>query len=155
GGQTLSRTLVALLLLLATASNGAAQVAPDSAEWPRRVIRFIVSAAPGSAGDTDCRIVAQKLSERIGQQFVIDNRPAAGGTVASEAVARQAADVDTIGLVTTSTHATATIFNANLPSDPVKDFAPIAVIGSSPYVLAVYPGLPATSVAELVALAKA
>jgi tripartite-type tricarboxylate transporter receptor subunit TctC len=151
----MNRSLADLLLLLTAATNAAAQVASEAGDWPRRVIRFIVSAAPGSAGDTVCRIVAQKLSERLGQQFILDNRPAAGGTVASEALAHAAPDGYTIGLVTTSTHAIATIFSANLPYDPAKDFAPISVIGSSPYVLAVYPGLPATTVAELVALAKA
>ena len=149
------RALVALVLPLLASFDALAQTAADDRDWPRRVIRFIVTAAPGSAGDTVCRIIAQKLGERLGQQFVIDNRPAAGGTVASEALARSAPNGYTIGLATTSTHAIATIFDANLPYDPVKDFAPIAVIGSSPYVLAVYPGLAAKSVAELVALAKA
>jgi tripartite-type tricarboxylate transporter receptor subunit TctC len=139
--------------LLLTATAAMAQPAPDA--WPNRVIRYIVTAAPGSAGDTVSRIVGQKLSERLGQQFVYDNRPAAGGTVASEALARSTPDGYTIGLVTTSTHAIATIFSPKLPYDPTKDFAPISMIGSAPYVPAVYPGLPAKSVAELVALAKA
>ncbi len=148
------RAIATLLLLLASSVNSLAQTAADEAEWPKRVVRFIVTAAPGSAGDTVSRVVAQKLGERLGQQFVLDNRPAAAGTLASEALARSAPDGYTIGLVTTSTHAIARIFNANLSYDPVKDFAPISMIGSSPYVLAVYPGLPANSVAELVALAK-
>jgi tripartite-type tricarboxylate transporter receptor subunit TctC len=86
---------------------------------------------------------------------VFDNRPAAGGTVASEALARSMPDGYTIGLVTTSTHAIATIFSPNLSYDPVKDFAPISMIGSSPYVLAIYPGLAAKTVPELVKLARA
>lgn len=149
------RAVTAAVLLLAATASALAQTAPDGADWPRRVIRLIVTAAPGSAGDTVCRIVAQELSERLGQQLVIDNRPAAGGTVASEAIARSQPDGYTIGLATTSTHVVATLFSASLPYDPVKDFAPIAMIGSAPYVLAVYPGLPARTVAELVALAKA
>jgi tripartite-type tricarboxylate transporter receptor subunit TctC len=153
GRIEMGRALVALMLLLAAVTQAAAQGASD--DWPKRPIRLIVSAAPGSAGDTVCRIVAQKLTERISQPFVFDNRPAAGGTVASEGLAHSQPDGYTFGLVTTSTHVIATIFSAGLPYDPVKDFAPVSVIGSSPYVLAVYPGLPAKNVAELVALAKA
>jgi tripartite-type tricarboxylate transporter receptor subunit TctC len=148
------RALACLLMLLAASAGALAQSGKDDADWPRRVVRFIVTAAPGSAGDTVCRLLAQKLSERLGQQFVIDNRPAAAGTVASEALARSAPDGYTIGLVTTSTHVIARVFNANLSYDPVKDFTPLTMIGSSPYVLAVFPGLPAQTVAELVALAK-
>ena len=148
------QTMMALTLLLTANANAMAQSAPDNSDWPKRVIRFIVTAAPGSAGDTVSRIVGQKLSERLGQQFVFDNRPAAGGTVASEALARSTPDGYTIGLVTTSTHAIATIFSPNFSYDPVKDFAPISMIGSSPYVLAVYPGLAAKTVPELVALAR-
>jgi tripartite-type tricarboxylate transporter receptor subunit TctC len=146
--------MIALAVVLTANANAVAQSALDDSDWPKRVIRFIVTAAPGSAGDTVCRIVGQKLSERLGQQLVFDNRPAAGGTVASEALARSAPDGYTIGLVTTSTHAIATIFSPNLPYDPVKDFAPISMIGSSPYVLAIYPGLAVKTVPELVALAK-
>jgi tripartite-type tricarboxylate transporter receptor subunit TctC len=137
------------------ATSAAAQTPPTDGEWPKKVVRFIVSAAPGSAGDTVCRIVAQKLGERLGQQFVIDNRAAAAGTIAAEGLARSAPDGYTIGMITTSTHVIAAILNQNLSYDPVKDFAPISMIGHSPYVLAVYPGLPAKNVGELVALAKA
>lgn len=150
---TVPRALLGALLSLTLGTTALAQ--PDAGDWPKRPIRLIVTAAPGSAADTVCRIVTQKLSERLGQQFVFDNRPAAGGTVASEAIARSAPDGYTIGLMTTSTHAIATIFTPNLPYDPVKDFVPISMIGSSPYVLAVYPGLAAKTVADLVALAKA
>jgi tripartite-type tricarboxylate transporter receptor subunit TctC len=151
----MTRAIVALLLSLTVSTNAMAQPASDAGDWPKRVIRLIVTAAAGSSGDTVCRIVAQQLSERLGQQIVFDNRPAAAGTVASEAIARSTPDGYTIGLMTTSTHAISTIFTANLPYDPVKDFSPIAIIGSAPYVLAVYPGLAAKNVSELIALAKA
>ncbi len=147
-------TVLIFLMLLTAATNAMAQAAFDETEWPKRAVRFILTAAPGSAGDTVARIIAQKLAERLGHQFVIDNRPAAAGTIASEALARSEPDGYTIGMVTTSTHAIASIFNPNLSYDPVKDFVPISMMGSSPYVLAVYPGLPAKTVAELVALAK-
>ena len=81
----MTRAFVALILSLTVSASAVAQPASDTGDWPKRVIRLIVTAAAGSAGDTVCRIVAQKLSERLGQQFVFDNRPAAGGTVATEA----------------------------------------------------------------------
>ncbi len=144
------RALLGALPLLASGAN--AQSPAD--DWPKHPIRFIVSSAPGSAGDVVCRIVAQKLGERLGQQFIMDNRPAVGGTLAAEALARSAPDGYTIGMVTTSTHVIAKIFDPTLPFDPIKDFVPISMIGSSPYVLAVYPELAAKTVADLVALAK-
>lgn len=150
----MTRIVLTLLMLLTAATSAMPQAAVQDAAWPRRAVRVILTAAPGSAGDTVARIVAQRLAERLGQQFVIDNRPAAGGTVACEALARSEPDGYTIGMVTTSTHAIASIFNPNLSYDPIKDFVPISMLGSSPYVLAVYPGLPAKTVAELVALAK-
>ena len=146
------RVILSLLPLLA--ADVKARGGADDAEWPKRVVRFIVSAAPGSAGDVVCRLVAQKLSERLGQQFMIDNRPAAAGTIAAEALARSTPDGYTIGMISTSTHVIAGIFNPDLPYDGVKDFSPISMLGSSPYVLAVYPGLPVNTVADLVALAK-
>jgi tripartite-type tricarboxylate transporter receptor subunit TctC len=151
----LMRFAFTALLALAIGSVGAAaQTAKDEPDWPIRPIRFIESSAPGSAGDVVCRIIAQKLSERLGQQFVMESRPAVGGTLAAEALARAAPDGYTIGMVTTSTHVIAKIFDPSLPFDPIKDFLPISMIGSSPYVLAVYPDLAAKSVADLVILAK-
>ncbi len=146
--------ILSLLVLLITATNTMAQTAAELVDWPKRPVRFIVSSTPGSAGDTVCRIVTQMLGQRLKQNFVIDNRAAAAGTVAGETLARSNPNGYTIGLVTTSTHAIATIFNPALSYDPVKDFAPVSMIGSSPYVLAVYPGLPVKNVADLVALAK-
>jgi tripartite-type tricarboxylate transporter receptor subunit TctC len=149
----------AVLGLLPTLAGGAAgqayaQSASDDAGWPKHAVHFIVSSAPGSAGDVVCRIVAQKLDKRLGQQFIMDNRPAVGGTLAAEALAHAAPDGYTIGMVTTSTHVIAKILDPQLPYDPIKDFVPISMIGSSPYVLAVYPGLAVKTVADLIALAK-
>ena len=78
----------ALGLLPLFAAYARAQTSGEDAQWPTRPIRFIVSAAPGSAGDVVCRIVTAKLGERLGQQFVMDNRPAASGTLAAEDLAR-------------------------------------------------------------------
>lgn len=146
------RSVLGLLPLLASGVH--AETSTDAGDWPRRAVRFIVSAAPGSAGDVVCRIVGQKLSERLGQQFIMDNRPAVGGTLAAEALARSAPDGYTVGMVTTSTHVIAKIIDAHLSYDPIKDFVPVSMIGSSPYVLAVSPSLPVKSVADLIALAK-
>ena len=150
------RSMLGMPPLLASAATPPtlAQADPADAQWPKHAVHFIVSSAPGSAGDVVCRIVAAQLDKRLGQQFVMDNRPAVGGTLAAEALARSAPDGYTVGMVTTSTHVIAKILDPSLPYDPIKDFLPISMIGSSPYVLAVYPGLPVKTVADLVALAK-
>src|SRR3984957_6335875 len=129
--------------------------APDSAEWPARPVRFIVPAAAGSAGDDVCRLIGAKLGERFGQQFAIVNQPAAVGTLAMQDLARAAPDGYTIGQISASTQVIAKLYTPSLSYDGIKDFALISLLGSSPYVLGVYPGLPVKTVAELVALAKA
>ena len=86
---------------------------------------------------------------------MIDNRSGASGDIGTEAVARAAPDGYTIGLATSSTHVVAASLNPKLSYNPLMDFAPVSMIGASPYVLAVYPGLPANNVADLIALAKA
>jgi tripartite-type tricarboxylate transporter receptor subunit TctC len=145
------RALTLALLFVTPASAQSDGAAP----WPDRPVRFIVPFPAGSATDIVARIVAQKLSSQLGQQFVIDNRSGASGALGSEAVARAVPDGYTIGLATTSTHGVAASLNPNLTYDPLTDFAPVSMIGGSPYVLAVFPGVPAKSVAELIALAKA
>ena len=149
--------LTATALLLATLAAGVAQAQPsaDDARWPVRPIRFIVPFTAGSSSDIVARIVGQKLGERLGQSLVVDNRVGASGNIGTEAVARAEPDGYTIGLANTTTHAVAASLAANLPYDPVRDFAPVAMIGASPFVLAVYPGVPAKTVPDLIALAKA
>ena len=127
----------------------------QTSRWPERPIRFIVPFQPGSSSDTVARIVANRLGERLGQQLIVDNRVGASGNVGSEAVARAEPDGYTLGLANTSTHAVAPSLAGTLGYDPVKDFAPVSMIGNSPFVLAVYAGLPASDVRALVALAKA
>src|SRR2546421_4901835 len=147
----MSVRLLFVLLALLTAVPAWAQ----EASWPSKPIRFIVPFPPGAAVDGVARLVGQQLSSRLGQQLVIDNRVGGSGSVGAMAVARAAPDGYTIGLATTSTHAVAVSLNTSLPYDPLKDFAPVSMIGSSPYVLVIYPGLPAKNLAELIALAKA
>ena len=150
------RTFVASMSLVFTWTKGRAQIrsATDSEEWPMRPVRFIVPAAAGSAADDVCRLVAAKLGDRFGQQFAIVNQPAATGTLAIQDLVRATPDGYTIGQISESTQVIAKLYNPGLSYDSIKDFALISLLGSSPYVLAVYPGVPAKSVAELVALAK-
>ena len=100
------------------------------------------------------RLVAQKLGERLGQQLVIENRVGGGGSIGTEQIARAEADGYTLGLANTSTHAVAASATT-ISYDPVKDFAPVSMLGSSPFVLALFPGVPAQTVPDLIALAKA
>ena len=149
------RTLVSSVPLLFAKTGAQAQpVNPHSEGWPARPVRFIVPAAAGSAGDDVCRLVAAKLGERFRQQFVVVNQPAAVGTLAVQDLARATPDGYTIGQISESTNVIARLYNPSLPYDGVKDFALISLIGSSPYVLAVYPGLPVKNIEQLLSLAK-
>jgi tripartite-type tricarboxylate transporter receptor subunit TctC len=139
----------------AAAQPAGAQSAGDS-RWPaERPIRLIVPFQPGSSSDVIARIVSQRLAERLGQQIVVDNRVGASATLGSESVARAEPDGYTMGLANTTTHASATAMQAKPAYDPVKDFTPVVLIGSSPLVILATPKLPAKSIQELLALAKA
>jgi tripartite-type tricarboxylate transporter receptor subunit TctC len=149
---SITRPLV-LIALLAGAATARAE--DTDATWPDRPVHLIVPSQAGGAGDIVSRIIGQRLSERLGQQFIIDDRPGAGGVVGIDALARAAPDGYTIGHITASTQASAAVLVRNLPYDPVKSFTPVSLSGSLPYVLAVSPGLPVNSVTDLIALAKA
>jgi tripartite-type tricarboxylate transporter receptor subunit TctC len=144
------RGALALLMTLAAVHIAAAQPAP----WPERPIHLIVPFPAGSSSDIVARIVAQGLSERLGQQLVVENRPGASGNLGTEAVAHAAADGYTLGLANTSTLTLSPSLMAKPAYDPVKDFVPISMIGASPFVLTLYPDVPAKSAQELIALAK-
>jgi tripartite-type tricarboxylate transporter receptor subunit TctC len=139
--------LIALLAAFATPAHA-------QTDWPTHPIRLIVPFAAGSSSDIVARIVAQKVSERLNQQLFVENRVGASGDIGSEAVARAQPDGYTLGLANTSTHAVAASLAIRPGYDPIRDFAPVAMLGSSPFVLSVYPGLPARSVRELIALAR-
>jgi len=134
----------------------AAHAQPRAPEprWPERPVHVIVPFQPGGIADVVMRIVGKKLGDRLGQQIVVENRAAASGRIGTEAVARAEPDGYTLGLANTSTHALAPSTAENLGYDPVRDFAPVAMIGNSPFVLTIHPGLAAGTVAELAALAK-
>jgi len=103
--------------------------------WPSRPIRCIVPLPPGGGTDTVARLVMRRLSEELGATIVIENRPGAGGTIGSEAVARAAPDGYTFGIATTSSHPVSTIFRRDVPYDPVTSFTPVTLLGTTPYVL--------------------
>jgi tripartite-type tricarboxylate transporter receptor subunit TctC len=144
-----------LLILLVSVTMAGEAVAQTAGDWPDRPIRLIVPFPAGSSTDIIARIIGQKLGGSLGQQIVIENRAGASGNIGADAVAKAAPDGYTIGIATASTHAVAVSLGANLPYDPIKDFAPVAMLGSQPYVLVLYPGVPARSLTQLIALAKA
>jgi len=122
--------------------------------YPNKPIRLQVGFAAGGATDLFARIVAQNLSERLGQPVIVENRPGAGGTIASAFVAKAAGDGYTLGVVSAS-HAINVTLYKSLPYDTLADFVPVATIASATNVLVVHPSLPVNSVAEYIALAKA
>jgi tripartite-type tricarboxylate transporter receptor subunit TctC len=122
--------------------------------YPTRPIKLVVPFAPGGATDIIGRIVAQRLSEQIGQQVVVENKPGAGTTIGNAAVAAAASDGYTL-LFAPTPFVISQVMYANLPYDAQKEFTPVALLAVSPFILVVNPALPVKSVAELVALAKA
>jgi tripartite-type tricarboxylate transporter receptor subunit TctC len=125
-----------------------------AAEFPSRPIRLIVAFAPGGSVDLVARLLAQKLAESWGQQVVVDNRPGAGGNVSAEIAARAAGDGYTLYLCSASFVVNPLLYG-KVQYDPVKDFAPVSLVAVVQSVLVANPKLPATSVKELIALAKA
>ena len=123
--------------------------------WPTKPMRIVIAQAPGSATDVISRVVANPLSEALGQPIVIDARPGAGGVLGTEVAARSAPDGYTLFMGNNSTHGSNPAVYAKLPYDAVKDFAPVSFVASVPYVLVVDPALPVRSVQEFVAYAKA
>jgi len=142
---------ISLALLAATLISTAAQAQTG---WPGKPIRLIAPFPPASTADVIGRVLGQKLSQRLGQPVVVDNRVGASGNIGADAIAKAAPDGYTIGIVTSSTHAVAVSLSGKLPYDPIKDFTPITMLANSPYVLVLYPGVPAKDIKELIALAK-
>jgi len=147
----LSRTLLAGALLAALPVAAFAQA---KTTYPTKPIRLIVAFAPGGSTDIIARLVGQKLSERLGQQVIIDNRGGAGGTIGTDIAAKSPADGYTLTMGTTSTHVIAPAIFPNVKYDPVKDFDSITLVASTPYLLVVHPGVKAKTLKEFVALAK-
>src|SRR5216117_990374 len=125
------------------------------AQFPAKAIHLIVPFPPGGGNDTVARAIGQQLGPDLGQPVVIDNRPGAGGSVGAELAARAPADGYTLFLAGVGSHAVNPNFHRNLPYDPVRDFAPISLIASAPSVLVVNPAVPARTIAEFTAYARA
>ena len=143
-----------LIPLLVGAICAIAAVSVSAQNFPTKPIRVLVAQAAGGPTDVTTRIYASKMSELLGQQMVVDKRPGAGGSVAGEIVARAPADGYTLCSAANGTIAIAPNF-LKLTYSATKDLAPVALIGDSPLALMVHPSLPAATVKELIALAKA
>ena len=151
--QTLSSTFAALTVAILVSFTRA--VPAQSADYPTRPVKLILAFAPGGQADILGRTLGQKLHELLGQSFVIENRPGAGGSIAAETVLREAPDGYTLLMVDQGMMAANLSLYKRLGYDPEKDFVPITLIGSQANVLVVHPSVPAKSMAELIALAKA
>jgi tripartite-type tricarboxylate transporter receptor subunit TctC len=145
----LRRFSIAVLSIFALTSQAAAQ------SYPERVVRIVNPYPPGGSVDITARILAQKLSEHTGQQFIVENRTGAGGNVGADSVAKSEPDGYTLlfcapgPLVVNQT-----LYTKGLPFDPTRDFAPIAIFAFTPIVLMVNPSIPVNNVQELIAFAK-
>jgi len=142
------------MLCLAVASAALAQAQGQATKYPTRAVRMLVGFAPGGATDITARLLAPPLGESLGQQVVVENRPGASSQIAGELVARSAPDGHTL-LMTTQTLMTSQMIEGKTYPDLVKDFAPVSLSATSPLILVVHPSVPAKSVKELVALARA
>jgi len=122
-------------------------------DYPARAVRIVVPSPPSGGTDIVARVLAQHFSKAFGQQFFVENKPGAGNLIGIEAVARAQPDGYTL-LMTASTLALNSVLYRKVPYDPVRDFAPVTLAATAPNILIVHPGVAATSVAELIALAK-
>ena len=146
------RIVCAFLIAAATCGLWPAAVA---AKYPERPVNLIVAFTPGGPSDVLARILGKKLEQLLGQPFVIENRPGAGGNIAAELAARAAPDGYTLLMGNNSILATNASLYRKIGYDAEKDFAPISLIGSQANILVVNPALPVRTMAELIALAKA
>jgi tripartite-type tricarboxylate transporter receptor subunit TctC len=146
-----ARAACAALVLIAAP---AAAFAQGTTGYPNRPIRMIVGFPPGGGADIIGRITAQRLTDLMGQQVVVDNRGGAGGVIATELAARAPADGYTL-LVTSNPHAINPALYRKVGYDPIRDFAPVTQLVANPMVLAAHPSVPYRSVAELIAHARA
>ncbi|MBD0273578.1 MAG: tripartite tricarboxylate transporter substrate binding protein [Acetobacteraceae bacterium] len=145
----------AMLAALSTAGTAAVLPARAQQGWPSRPVRVLVPYPPGSGTDIVGRILAERLQAAWSQPVVVENRPGGGGTIGTEAGARAAPDGQTFLISDVGPLAMAPSLYARLPYDPVRDFEPVGVVARLPFVLVVHPAVPARTVTEFVALAKA
>lgn len=146
------RSIAGAALALGLGAGASAQVGTP---FPQRPVRFIIPYPPGGITDILARKLGERLAEGWGHPVVIDNRPGAGGNIAAQQASRAAPDGHTIFMGFLGTHAANASLYPDLGYDPVRDFTPIGLLAAAPMLLTVHPGVPARSVAELIALAKA
>jgi tripartite-type tricarboxylate transporter receptor subunit TctC len=144
----LTRLLVTLALVL-----GLGPAVATADVYPSKPVRLIVPFPPGGSNDIVGRMVGAQLGERLGKQVIVDNRAGAGGTLGTEVAAKSPPDGYTLLMISAAYAFNSALYK--LPYDPGKAFAPVAILGTGPNVLTVFPGLPVNSVKELIALAKA
>ena len=154
-GRSLAPVFFAPLLTVAlnAALVANAQVTVPRDNYPNRAVRIIVPFAPGGS-DIAARMLAQKLTDKLGQSFIIDNRPGAASVLGTDVAAKSAPDGYAV-LFCTASHSVTAAYYRKLPYDPIRDFAAVGSVGSVPFVLATHPALPVRTVKEFVALAKA
>ncbi|MGZ5852764.1 MAG: tripartite tricarboxylate transporter substrate binding protein [Xanthobacteraceae bacterium] len=144
----MKKTILALACLLASALPAFAQ-----ADYPNHPVKIVIGFSPGSVADTPARLLAQKFSQKFGQQFIVENKPGAGSNIAAESVARADKDGYTL-LMSTAAQTINVSISKNLSFDFAKDFTPIALVASVPNLLVAHPSLGVNNVQELIALAK-
>lgn len=149
---SLHKLVLGVLAFTALAQTVQAQSPKDA--YPSRPIKFIVTYPPGGGNDIIARLLAQKMSESMGQPVIVENRAGAGGTIGTAAAAKSPADGYTIVLVSPPFVMAPSLY-PKLPYDTAKDLVPVTVVGATPNVLVVHPSVPVTSVAELIAYARA
>jgi tripartite-type tricarboxylate transporter receptor subunit TctC len=142
------------LATMALALSALAPVTLHAQNYPVRPVRIIVPFSPGGAVDGPMRVIAQELGKRLGQQVVVENKPGAGATIGTDAVAKSPPDGYTLLLASQTNAISATLY-PKLPFDPIEDFAPISLIGREPGVLVVKPALPVQTLQEFIAYVKA
>src|ERR1700704_3823477 len=147
--MVLMRSALISCVLLGCAAGGA-----PADDYPSRPVTFVVPYTPGGATDLFARLLGQKLEQRLGRPFVIENKPGASAVIAATAVARSAADGYTIMMASSTPMALNVTVRKSLPYDPTVDLAPVALVARVPYVLVVNPDLPVHSVPELVKYIK-
>ncbi len=149
------RSLPSFLVIVAAFVLGSADTTHAQTTYPNRSIQLVVTVPPGGAADLVARLIGSKLSDALGQPVIINNRGGAGGTTAAAQVAKSDPDGYTLLLNTIATHGIGPHIYANLPYDPVKDFSPVILVAKLPLIMAINAEVPAKSVNDVIALAKA
>ncbi len=150
GNVPYSHYIVAILCIAASLTANAAE-----RTYPVKPIRLIVPYPPGGGNDTMARAIGTRLTEAWGQQVIVDNRPGANGLIACEITAKAAPDGYTLLMANIASHAINPALYKKIPYDPIRDFAPVSLLGTTANVLVVHPSTPAKNLKELIALAKA